>query len=74
MNIQWIAFIVYSYLHFLCSYLLKGFVCFFFSTPIKYEWFLNRSIWPIDGTLTGSITSSQNKSRSNGNEECYSIC
>ena len=26
--------------------------------PIKYEWFLNRSLWPIDGTLTGSTTPS----------------
>ena len=34
---------------------------FFFVSygPIKYDSFLNRSIWPIDGTLTGITTPGQ---------------
>ena len=36
--------------------------------PVNYEWFLNRSIWPIDGTLTGITTLGQSGPGSNGNE------
>ena len=39
------------------------------SIPIKYESFLNRSIWPIDKTLKGSPTPGQSGPGSNGNEE-----
>ena len=35
---------------------------------IKYEQFSNKSIWPIDGTLTGTTTLSQSAPGSNDNE------
>ena len=38
------------------------------SIPIKYEYFLNRSIWPMDGTLTRTTTPDQSGPGSNGNE------
>ena len=34
---------------------------------------LNSSVWPIDGTLTGTITPSQSGPGSNGNEELLRI-
>ena len=34
----------------------------------KYSKWLNNSIWPIDGTQTGTTTPSQGGPRSNGNE------
>ena len=30
-------------------------------------WFLNRSIWPIDKTLSGAITPDESESGNNGN-------
>ena len=38
------------------------------SILIKYKLFLNRSIWPIDKTLTGTTTVGESGTRSNGNE------
>ena len=35
--------------------------------PIEYEKYLNRSISPIDGTLTGLTTLGQSEPKSNGN-------
>ena len=35
---------------------------------IKYKWFLNRSTWPIDGSLTGTTTPSQSEAGSSDNE------
>ena len=35
---------------------------------IKYKWFLNHSIWPIDGTLTDTATTGQSEPESNGNK------
>ena len=60
--------IVCPYLHFLCSCFLWIFFCFFAHGLIKYEWFLDRSIWPIGGALTCTITPGQNGSVSNRNE------
>ena len=44
---------------------------------IKYSYriqiILNRSIWPIDGSLTGTTTPGQNEPRSNGNEVVFHI-
>ena len=37
--------------------------------PIKNNKFLNKSIWSIDKTLTGTITLSQNGCGSNGNRK-----
>ena len=37
--------------------------------PIEYEWFLNRSIWHIDETLTGTTTSGKSGPGNNVNEE-----
>ena len=34
----------------------------------KHYIFLNRSIWPIDGTLTGANTPGRGRPGSNGNE------
>ena len=39
------------------------------SILIEYILFLNRSIWPIDGTLICTTTQAQSGSGSNGNEE-----
>ena len=36
--------------------------------PLQYEWFLNRPIWPINGTLTDPTTQGQSEPGSNGNE------
>ena len=41
------------------------------SIPIKYKSFLNRSIWPIYETLTGTTTSGQSGPGSNGNEGVF---
>ena len=35
---------------------------------IEYEWFLNRSIWSIDETLTGTDIPHQKRFESKGNE------
>ena len=44
-------------------------IFFFFAHGlIEYESFLNRSIRPIDGTLTGTNILGQSGPRSNGNE------
>ena len=43
---------------------------------IQSDWIqiiLNRSIWPIDGTLTGTTTPSQSGTRNNGNERVLHI-
>ena len=37
--------------------------------PIEFEQFLNKFIWPIDGTLTGITTSGQSGAESNGHKE-----
>ena len=39
--------------------------------PIEDEWFLNRSIWPIDRTLTDSTTLDQSGFGSNGNQGVF---
>ena len=39
------------------------------SIPIELELFLNRTIWPIDGTLRDITTPSQSEPWSNGNEK-----
>ena len=54
---QGIAFIVRSYLQFLCSSLFKWVL--FLQCPNKYKQFLKKSILPIDGTLTGNTTRSE---------------
>ena len=38
------------------------------SISIGCEWFLNRSFWSIDGTVTGTTTSGQRGPGSNSNE------
>ena len=38
------------------------------SDHIEYEWFLNRSFWPMDGALTGTTTLGQSGPGSNSNE------
>ena len=58
-------FIVCSYLHFLYIRFLRGFSE---QGPIKYKWYLNRTIWPIDGKLTGVTTPIQSGPGSNGNK------
>ena len=37
-------------------------------SPSEYEWVLNRSFWPIDGTQTNTSTPGPNQPGSNGNE------
>ena len=37
--------------------------------PIEYEWSLNRSIWPVINTLTGTTALGQSGPGSNGHEE-----
>ena len=49
----------------MCTCFWRGLT--FAQGPIKYRWFLNRSISPKDGTLIGNITLSQSEPRSNGN-------
>ena len=52
---------------FLCSSFLSVF--FFFSDgPIEYKYILNRFIWPIDRTLTGTTTPEQRGPWSNGSK------
>ena len=41
--------------------------------PIEYKPFLNRSIWPIDGTLTGTTTPDQSQPGSNDNEDWFMV-
>ena len=48
----------------LCSCFLKDFA--FAHGPFGYKWFLIRSIWPIDGTLTGTTTPGQSVPVRNG--------
>ena len=48
--------------------------CIASSIPIEYEQFSNRSIWLIDGTLTGTITPGQSGHGSNDNEEVLHTC
>ena len=36
--------------------------------PIQYIYFSNGSIWPMNGTLTGTTTPGPSGPRSNGNE------
>ena len=43
------------------------------SVPIEYESFLNRSIFPIDWTLTGTTTSGQRGLENNPNESVLHI-
>ena len=50
------------YSHF-CEFVFYEFFWVFSYDPIRYELFLNRSIWPIDGILTGAITPGQSESR-----------
>ena len=38
------------------------------SISIKYEWFLNISIWPINEILTSTTTPDQSGPGSNGNK------
>ena len=45
---------------------LKSF--FFALGHIGNKWFINKSIWPIDGTLTGTTTPGQSGTGSNGNK------
>ena len=59
---------MYVYI-FLFSCFLRG---FFSCGSIKYEQFSNKSIWSIDGTLTGTTSLGQNKPGSNSNEEISS--
>ena len=46
---------------------------FFAYSPIEYESFLNKSIWLIHGTLTGTKTFVQNGRGSNDNESLLNI-
>ena len=39
----------------------------------KYGKWLNSSIWPIDGILTGTTTPGQSGPESNGNKEVFHI-
>ena len=39
------------------------------SIPIKYKWFSNRSIWPMDGTLTHTTSPGQNGTKNNDYKE-----
>ena len=57
---------IHLYLHFLCSCFLRVFL--FTHSYIKYESFLNRSIWPKDWNQKGITTSSQSGPGSNDNE------
>ena len=41
--------------------------CFFAHGPIEYDWFLNRTIWPVDEIQTGTTTA-QGGPRINSNE------
>ena len=55
---------------FLCScFSWDLFIYLFAHSPKKYEWFSNRSIWFIDGIITGSTTLCWSGPGSNGNEE-----
>ena len=40
----------------------------FAHSPIKYKWFINKSMTIINGILTGTITPDQSGPGSNGNE------
>ena len=61
---------IYIYI-FLFSCFLRDFLkkfCFAHSV-IEYEWFLNRSIWPLDVPVSASTTLGQTGPGSNSNEE-----
>ena len=62
-----ITFIVHTYLHFLCRSFLRFFI-YFAHSPFKYKYFPKRFIWPIDETLTGTITLGQRVAGSKGNQ------
>ena len=42
---------------------------FFARVSIKCKWFLNKPIWPIEGTLIGITTLGQSGTGSNGYEQ-----
>ena len=44
---------------------------FFFHGPIESEYFFNRSISPIDGTLPGTLTPGRSEPGSNDNEGIF---
>ena len=59
-----------SYCMFIFTFFVKQiFKSFFVHSFIEYKWFLNGSILPIDGALTGTILLRQSNPWSNGNEE-----
>ena len=62
------SFILISF-YFILSYFIYFF--FFAHGPIEYEQFLNRCIWPIDGTLTSTITPCQSGPGNNGSKEIF---
>ena len=56
-----------------CTWLVSclGFMAYqpyFEHSPMEYEWFLDRSIWPIDGTLTSTTTLGQREPESKSDE------
>ena len=59
--------LLYIHIHILYVAVSEEFF-FFAHSPIKYDKFLNRSIWPIDNTQTGTTNSGQKRCGSNGNE------
>ena len=61
------AFNIYIYIF--VYFFLKIF--YFENNLIEYESFLNKSIWPIDGTLTGSTTSDPSGPGSNDIEGLF---
>ena len=50
----------------------SSFVCIQFN-GFKYSKWLNSSIWPIDGTVTGTTTLGQSGPGSNSNEGVFHI-
>ena len=56
------------YFMFIFTFFVLLFLSFFACGPIKYKWFANWSIWPIDNTLTGIITLGYSWPKSIGNE------
>ena len=56
-----IVFYVYSYLYFF----VRRLKFFFAHSPIEYEDFFNRFIWPIDRTLIGIFTLGQSELENN---------
>ena len=62
------SYLLYIHIYILCRSLLMG--CFAHSA-IEYELFLNRSIWALDGALTGTTTLCQSGTEGNANDVCY---